>query len=290
MPRPGGCRFRRLPFVVWVKDTHDTRESVMSQTLRIAVPGATGRIGRHIVELAQEAGHEVVPISRSLGVDVVTGEGLDGALTGVDVIIDAATGPSPDEEESKAFFAASARNLQEAGARAGVGRLVVVSIIGIDKFGSGYNAGKVVQEREALAGTVPVSIVRAAQFHEFVEQLVAWGLRGDVSYVPRMRTQLVSARSVAQVLVVAATLGDALPMVEVAGPREESLIDAARLLAARRGTPERVELGTGALDEMEEHLAGGTLLPGPGALLVGPTYEDWLAAEPAGDQVTQAAA
>jgi uncharacterized protein YbjT (DUF2867 family) len=262
----------------------------MPPTLTIAVPGATGRLGSHIVELVKEAGHDVVPISRSLGVDVVTGEGLDEALKGVDVIIDAATGPSPDEEESKAFFGASARNLQEAGARAGVGRLVVVSIIGVDKFGSGYNAGKVVQEREALAGTLPVSIVRAAQFHEFVEQLVDWGTQGDVGYVPRMRTQLVSARSVAQVLVVAATLGDVLPMVEVAGPREDTLFDAAKLLVAKRGTPERVELGSGALDEMEEHLAGGSLLPNPGALLVGPTYADWLATESFAEPAVQSAA
>ena len=48
----------------------------------------------------------------SRGVDVVSGEGLDEALVGVETIIDLATGPSPDQEEATAFFTASARNLQ----------------------------------------------------------------------------------------------------------------------------------------------------------------------------------
>ena len=61
----------------------------------IAVAGATGRVGRHVVDILAADGHDVVPISRSNGVDVITGEGLAEALTGVEVIVDAATGPRP---------------------------------------------------------------------------------------------------------------------------------------------------------------------------------------------------
>ena len=67
---------------------------------RIAVTGATGRLGSHLVEILAQRGHDVVPIARSKGVDVVTGEGLDEALAGVETIIDAATGPSPDQDEA----------------------------------------------------------------------------------------------------------------------------------------------------------------------------------------------
>src|SRR5256885_10878492 len=144
---------------------------------RIAVTGATGRLGTHLVEVLEQRGHDVVAIARSKGVDVIAGEGLDEALAGVETIVDAATGPSPDQEEATAFFAASARNLQRAGAAAGVKRIVVVSIIGIDKFHSGYNAAKVVQERTLLEGPLPVRIVRAAQFHEFVGPLVGWTIQ-----------------------------------------------------------------------------------------------------------------
>src|SRR4029078_1882202 len=94
----------------------------------------------HLVEILARRGHDVVPIARSKGIDVVTGEGLDQALVGVKTIIDAATGPSPDEEHATAFFTASARNVQRAGAAAGAKRIVVVSIIGIDKSHGGTRA------------------------------------------------------------------------------------------------------------------------------------------------------
>src|SRR5215217_6431913 len=119
----------------------------MQQSTKIAVAGATGRVGRHVVDILDSRGYDVVPVSRSHGVDVVTGEGLDQALTGVETIIDVATGPSPDQRAATEFFTASARNLQEAGERAGVRRLVVVSIIGCDRFTAGYLAAKVAHER-----------------------------------------------------------------------------------------------------------------------------------------------
>jgi hypothetical protein len=46
-----------------------------------------------------------------------------------------------------------------------VRRIVVVSIIGIDRFSAGYDAAKLAHEKAMLAGPIPVRIVRAAQFH-----------------------------------------------------------------------------------------------------------------------------
>jgi uncharacterized protein YbjT (DUF2867 family) len=260
----------------------------MQRSTKIAVTGATGRVGRPTVEILESRGYEVVPISRSNGVDVITGEGLDEALTGVETIIDAATGPSPDQQAATDFFTTSARNLQEAGQRAGVRRLVLVSIIGIDEFEGGYNAAKLAQEQTLQAGAIPVRIVRAAQFHEFVEELVKWGTQGDVSYVWAMRTQLVAAGAVAEALVELATASDAefeaAETTEVAGPRAERLADAARLLAARRGDGLRVEeVPVDPADPDSERYANGAVLPGPGAKLAGPSFEEWLdATVPAG--------
>ena len=172
---------------------------------KIAVAGATGRVGRHVVDVLEAGGHDVVAISRAHGVDLVTGEGLEEALAGVGRIIDAATGNSPDRAEATRFFTAASRNLQDAGVRAGVERMIVVSIIGTDRFSDGYNGAKAEHERLALAGSIPVRILRAAQFHEFVAQLVDWGRQGDISYVRKMRTQLVAARAVAEELVRLAT-------------------------------------------------------------------------------------
>jgi uncharacterized protein YbjT (DUF2867 family) len=252
----------------------------MQARKKIAVAGATGRVGHHVVELLEAAGHEVVPISRSNGVDGVTGDGLAEALVGVDSVVDAATGPSPDEDAASAFFTAAAGNLQELGVRAGVRRIVVVSIIGIDRFTGGYQAAKIAHERAHLSGPIPARILRAAQFHEFVSELVDWGRNGEVAYVPRMRTQLVAARTVARALVEIATNDSELRLIrEIAGPREESLVEAARLLVARRGDDLRVETGSNPVDSDSDLYENGALLPGPDATLAGPTFAEWLEEE-----------
>ena len=263
----------------------------MNARQKIAVTGATGRVGSHLVELLEGSGHEVVPISRSNGVDIITGEGLEGALAGVDTVVDTATGPSPDKEAATQFFVTAARNLEEAGERAGVRRIVGVSIIGCDRFtgGSygGYYAAKVTQERALLDGPIPAQILRAAQFHEFVGQLLDWGTHGDVAYVPAMRTQLVAARNVAEALADMATGSDAAEpgsaIPEIAGPRVERLVDVARLLAARRGSPAQVEETSDPDDPDRDLYAGDGLLPGPHATLAGPTFEEWLDSQAAGE-------
>ena len=215
----------------------------MSTEQRIAVAGATGRVGHHVVEVLAERGHHVVPISRTHGFDVISGEGLDEALVGVECIVDTATGPSPEQQAATEFFMTATKNLQEAGERAGVRRIVVVSIINTDRLKGGYARAKVAHEQATLAGPIPARVLRAAQFHEFVEQLVQWGAQGDVAYVPTMRTQLVAARTVAEALAdLAVDPGSAPgPMLEVAGPRAENLVEMAKLLAARQGTSLRVE-------------------------------------------------
>ena len=253
----------------------------MARRMRIAVTGATGRVGRHVVDVLEADGHDVVAMSRSRGVDVVTGAGLDEALAGAESVIDAATTASPDQEEATQFFTAAARNLLEAGERAGVRRIVVVSIIGIDRFSGGYSAAKLVHENAMLAGPIPVRILRAAQFHEFVAQLVDWGRQGEASYVPRMRTQLVAARTVAQELAELATRpepagSNGAPIAEIAGPRAESLVEMATLLMTRRGDPVRIEGVSDPGDPDSELYEAGALLPGPKAILAGPTFEEWL--------------
>jgi uncharacterized protein YbjT (DUF2867 family) len=255
----------------------------MNERKPIAVAGATGRLGRHLVDVLEERGHEVVPMSRSLGVDVVTAEGLAEALTGVETVIDAASHPTPDEGPATEFFVASTRNLQELGAQAGVKQIVVVSIIGIDDFSAGFLAAKKVHEREMLRGPIPVQMLRAAQFHEFVEPLVGWTPRENgVAYLPNMRTQLIAARSVAEALVDLATDASSMQtrnrsrIPEIAGPRVETLVDVATLLAAHRGDRVRFEGVTNRADPDRALYANGGLLPGPDATLAGPTYADWL--------------
>jgi uncharacterized protein YbjT (DUF2867 family) len=250
----------------------------MQSPRKIAVAGATGRVGRRTVDVLRERGHDVVPMSRSQGVDVITGDGLAAALDDVDCVIDAVAGPSPEQQAATTFFTTAAANLHQAGQRAGVSQMIVVSIIGADRFTAGYGPAKIAHETAHLSGPIPARVLRAAQFHELVGQLVDWGTRGDVADVPKMRTQLVAARAVAEVLAGLAT--EQVPagalFTEVAGPREESLVEMARLLAARRGYPPQIEGVSDPADPDRELNENGALLPGPGAILTGPTFADWL--------------
>jgi uncharacterized protein YbjT (DUF2867 family) len=261
------------------------------QQAKIAVAGATGRLGSQVVDVLIAAGHQVVPISRSAGVDVIAGDGLAGALQDASAIIDVVAGPSSEQRPATEFFTTAARNLQRAGGRAGVARYVAVSIIGIQKSAGGYGSAKLAHEQAVLAGPVPARILRVAQFHELVGVLMDMGRQGDVIYLPRMRTQIIAARTVAEALAAMATSPRAefaaaratesagAPIPELAGPREENLTSLARQVAARRGDQVRIEEVTAA-DPDSQAAADGSLLPGPHAKLAGPTFAEWLTTHP----------
>jgi uncharacterized protein YbjT (DUF2867 family) len=120
--------------------------------MRIAVAGATGRIGRLTVGTLERDGHQTVPVSRKAGVDAYTGEGLAAALRGADAVIDATNTASADEAEIVDFFGTITRNLLAAGERAGVRHHVLLSIVGIDHNQRvAHYAGK--REQERLAPT-----------------------------------------------------------------------------------------------------------------------------------------
>ncbi len=249
----------------------------MSTPERIAVVGATGRLGSQLVDVLEARGHDVVKASRTHGVDVISKEGLADALAGTDVIVDAATQPTPDMAAAADFFTTSTANLHEAGHAAGVERMITLSIIGADQFDTGFIGSETAHEAAALAGPVPTDIVRASQFHEFVTQLLDWCTQGDVAYVPKMRTQPVACRALSEAIAdLVDESAEGGQMFEVAGPQEELLPDLIRLLIEAEGRPIEVETVVDPVDG-ERH-EQGALLPGPAARLVGPTYADWLAA------------
>lgn len=241
--------------------------------MKIAVAGATGRVGRHVVDVAEERGHEVVRMSRGTGVDVITGEGLADALKDVDLVIDVSTAPTPDGATE--FFTTSTRNLQQYSEEAGVRRIVVISIVGIDNFTSGYSHAKLVHEQLMKAGPVPVSIVRTTQFYEFVAQLMEWGNQGDTIYVQSGRTQALSARSAAEALVDAAE-NPSDSVVNVAGPQEESMTELAQLYADHKGLTARIVRADNSDDPDAALYDAGELLPPPDARILGPTFKSWL--------------
>lgn len=249
--------------------------------MRIAVAGGTGTVGRHVVDVVHERGHEPVILSRSAGVDLVAGTGLAEALAGVDAVIDVASTQTLSDAESRAFFGAVTRNLLEAEAAAGVGHHVALSIIAVDLAPYGYYAGKVLQEELIVRGPVPWTILRAAQFHEFGSQLLRRMRFGPFVVVPRMQSQPVAAREVAERLVELATAAPAGRVHDLAGPRVERMAEMVRRSAAAEGVRALV-VEVPIPGAYGRAMRDGTMLagpgPGPGAQLGRQTFAEWVGA------------
>ncbi|WIM99548.1 NAD(P)H-binding protein [Actinoplanes oblitus] len=242
--------------------------------MRIAVAGGTGWVGRLVVAEAERAGHDVVVIARSRGIDVIGGDGLDAALRGADVVIDVTNRTTLDGAKATAFFETVTRNLQEAGVRAGVKHHVLLSIIGVDRVAWGYYQAKLHQERVALAGPVATTVLRAAQFHEFaVQSLTRFG--GPVAVVPRMLSQPVAAREVAAELVRLAAGAPAGMAAEIAGPEVLEMGALVREVARAHG-PHKWVLSLPMPGRAGKAMAtGGNLPSGPG-IRGTETFDQWL--------------
>ena len=145
--------------------------------MRIAVVGGTGLVGRHIVDAFATTDVDVVVVSRENGVDLSTGAGLDQAFAGVQRVIDVSNAGTTDEAEATAFFTAVGQHVQAAAGRADADRIVLLSIVGIDRVASGYYAAKLAHEEVTKAGDVPTVVLRSTQFHEFAGQVLTWDRR-----------------------------------------------------------------------------------------------------------------
>ncbi|WP_409047677.1 SDR family oxidoreductase [Microbacterium sp. HA-8] len=242
--------------------------------MRIAVAGGTGTVGRHVAEAARGAAHDVVLLTRRSGADVVTGEGLQVALDGVDAVIDVTNTFTLSAGRSRTFFGTATRNLMVAEKAKGVGHHVALSIVGIDGIDASYYAGKLAQERAVAAGDVPYTIARAAQFHEFAGQLLA-ASRGPIAVMPRTLMRPVAAREIGTHLVALAEAGPIGRAPDLVGPRDEELADLARRQLAFDGIRRRV-LEVRLPGSYGRGLASGALRGGAGALRGTITFDDWL--------------
>ena len=245
--------------------------------MRIAIAGATGHIGALTASALRRDGHEVVPISRSLGVDLVAGTGLDDALTGVQAVVDATNTTATDPAETVRYFGTATRNLLDAEQRAGVGHHVLLSIVGIDRVdGNAHYAGKREQERLVAAGPVPWTTVPVTQFHDFAAMVASWTERDGVATIAPLLVQPIAPADVAEVLAEVATGDPQARHVDVAGPETQDLIDMARRTNEVRG--HRVKLVPTWSGLFGPSMAGDVLLPGPDARIAPTTFDEWLAA------------
>jgi uncharacterized protein YbjT (DUF2867 family) len=137
--------------------------------MKITVMGGTGLIGSKVVLDLRIKGHDAVAASPNSGVNTLTGEGLAEVLQGAAAVVDVSNSPSLEGAAALEFFETSTRHILDEAARADVGHLVALSVVGTERLPeSGYLRAKAAQEKLIKTSSIPYSIVHATQFFEFI--------------------------------------------------------------------------------------------------------------------------
>lgn len=246
--------------------------------MNIVIIGGSGLIGKQLSALLAQAGHGVTAASPSSGVNTVTGEGLNEALAGAEVVVDVTNSPSFEDEAVMHFFRASTTNLLAASARAGVRHLVALSVVGSERVpDSGYFRAKVAQEALIQACPVPYTIVRATQFFEFLMSVAQVATDGNTVRLPSAPLQPMAAADVAAALADVVVQPPLNGTREVGGPEAIALDELVRRVLRARQDPREVVTDASAT-YFGSRIDAGSLVAGPAARIGRTTLAQWLAA------------
>ena len=238
----------------------------------VLVTGGTGTLGLPTVTALRAAGHSVRVLSRRGGVDtvrgdLVTGAGIATAVADVDVVVHLATTGGKDDVPA-------AHTLVAACARADVRHLVVISIVGVDEIPFSYYRLKLEIESLAELSPVPHTILRATQFHSFVERFfTAQGLL-PVRFAPSFSLQPIAVDDVATRLTEIVGMDALGRAADIGGPEQRTAHDLAQAWSNAAGStrpiwPLRIPGRT-----FRGFAAGHNLVPG--APYGTSTFEDYL--------------
>ena len=201
-------------------------------------------LGRRVVERLGAAGVGARVMSRSgkpgtVRGDLLTVEGLDAAVRGVETVIHCASSPY---HKTREVDVAGTGRLLEAAVRAGVSHFVYISIVGVDRASSyPYYRIKLDAERVIEASPVPHTILRATQFYDLVLMAVRFLDRLPVMPVPAgLQGQPIDVGEVAGRLVELAFSGPVGRAPAVGGPEVGTLADSARRYLGVLGSRKRV--------------------------------------------------
>jgi uncharacterized protein YbjT (DUF2867 family) len=205
----------------------------------ILVTGGTGTLGRLVVARLRSAGRTVRVLSRGtheaegiefLTGDLSSGEGVEAAVAGVEIVIHCAGTAKSDGEK--------ARNLARAASSAGVRHLVYISVVGadripmagaVDRLMFGYFASKLAGERAIAESGIPWTTLRATQFFDLTLKTAEAMAKLPVIPVPAgFRFQPLDADEVAARLVELALGAPAGSVPVIAGPRVYDMADLVR--------------------------------------------------------------
>src|ERR1700674_5333368 len=140
--------------------------------MNVLVTGGTGALGRHVVTLLRNSGHRARILSRNpkghvdaVQGDLSTGAGLVKAVAGMDAIIHAAT----QLTKLQATDVVGTRRLLAMGREGGIKHVVYISIVGMEGVAYPYYKAKLAAEAVVKENIVPLSVLRATQFHPLME-------------------------------------------------------------------------------------------------------------------------
>jgi uncharacterized protein YbjT (DUF2867 family) len=245
--------------------------------MKIVVIGGTGLIGSKLVVLLKKRGHDVLAASPNTGVNTLTGEGLDAALAGAQVVVDVANSPSFADQAVLDFFQTSGRKLLAAEARAGVQHHVALSVVGTHRLQqSGYFRAKQAQEDLIEAGGIPWTIVQATQFLEFLGGIAqSAGAGGEIRLSPAA-IQPIGSDDVAAVLADVALAAPLHGRIEIAGPERLPLAELVQRYLDLKQDGRQVVADPQAL-YFGAPLDDGTLVPSGRPRLGTVTFAQWMA-------------
>jgi uncharacterized protein YbjT (DUF2867 family) len=196
---------------------------------RVLVTGGAGVLGRHVMDRLNQAGYATRGMSRRerpaglpvsvewVPADLETGAGLEQALAGVDAIVHAASSAMSHTQQ---VDVEGTRRLAALAKAAGVGHLVYISIVGIERIPLGYYRAKVAGEAAVIDGGVPWTILRATQFHDLLDRFMRTYTRYPITPAPLdYKYQPVDAGEVADALVACVAAGPCGRAPDMGGPQ-----------------------------------------------------------------------
>ncbi len=238
----------------------------------VLVTGATGTLGTPTTDQLRRDGHEVRALSRKsvAGLthgDLLTGDGIRDAMSGVDTVVHLSTGKR-DVDQAKAAIGAAVE--------AGIGHFVLISIVGVEDIPLGYYQGKVQIEKYLAESRLPHTILRATQFHQFVDGIFAAQKLLPAIIAPKFSFQPIATEDVAMRLAELVAEGPSGRVADIGGPEQLS----ARDLAQRWKNAKRLRRPVwtaGVPGKIGKAFAAGHNLV-PGAPYGTATFEEFLAA------------
>ena len=245
--------------------------------MKIVVIGGTGLIGSKVVDRLRQHGHEVLAAAPSMGVNTLTGEGLDEAMTGADIVIDLANSPSFEDQAVLDFFERSGRNLAAAEKKAGVKHHLALSVVGTGRpafAASGYIRAKMAQEKLIRAAGIPYTIVHSTQFFEFLGGIAGDGGQKQDIHLSSGLMQPIASDDVADAVTDYALGAAVNGTVEIAGPEKAPLAELVQRFLKASGDPRKVVADPKA-PYFGAVLESDTLLPGNGARLGAQDFQTW---------------